>query len=116
VPVAVPRPVVREVFQDRHIPVPHAVPTMPMMQAPMMQAPMMQAPMMQAPMMQAPMMQAYAQPMTTSMPMTTSAPMTTYGGYGGYTSGYSSNPQATTTYTTGAVGPVVGGSVSTPIA
>ena len=74
VPVPVPRPVVREVTVDRHVPVPHPV---PVMQQPVMPAPVMPAPM-PAPVMAAPMM--------TSMPTTT---LPTYGAsYGSYPSTY----------------------------
>ena len=71
VPVPVPRAVPREVVMDRHIPVPHPVPTMP--------APM---PMPTMPMMGSMGSMPYSMPMTTAMPTygaSYGAPMTTYG-------------------------------------
>ena len=91
VPVPVPRAVPREVVMDRHIPVPHPVPTMPApMPMPTMPMPMPTMPM-AAP--------TYSMPMTTAMPTygaSYGAPMTTYGGYGATTDGasYPATPTA----------------------
>ena len=92
VPVPVPRPVMREVVMDRHVPVPQP---MPMMQAPM---PMMQAPMMQAPVMQAPMSYSTALPTASYGQSYGSYPTygaTSYGGYGAATTYGASYPATT---------------------